>query len=191
MILEDTKHTGVCDSYKVFVQDKKLFAPLGIRHQWKRTYLGVVDTEGGLYLNGADLSKIGYLYLNHGVWDGKRLISQSWIEQSVMPAIIGKAIDAGVTQDDTGALWFWGMVLLGVGMDEVGVVAGRDDHRRAVAGADVAQGHQNIDRPALEMPVVVAELVPLDACAGRARPSACTPAAAQASAKSAFSERKP
>jgi putative membrane-bound dehydrogenase-like protein len=30
MILEDTKHTGVADSYKVFVQDKLLFAPLGI-----------------------------------------------------------------------------------------------------------------------------------------------------------------
>lgn len=67
--------------------EKYLFAPLGIRHQWKRTYLGVVDTEGGLYLSGADLAKIGYLYLNHGVWDGKRLISQSWIEQSVTPVI--------------------------------------------------------------------------------------------------------
>jgi putative membrane-bound dehydrogenase-like protein len=30
MILEDTHHTGKCDSYKVFVQDKRLFAPLGI-----------------------------------------------------------------------------------------------------------------------------------------------------------------
>jgi putative membrane-bound dehydrogenase-like protein len=30
MILEDTKHTGVCDSYKVFAQDPALFAPLGI-----------------------------------------------------------------------------------------------------------------------------------------------------------------
>jgi putative membrane-bound dehydrogenase-like protein len=30
MILEDTHHTGKCDSYKVFVQDKRLVAPLGI-----------------------------------------------------------------------------------------------------------------------------------------------------------------
>lgn len=67
--------------------EKYLFTPLGIRHHWKRTYLGVVDTEGGLYLNGADLAKIGYLYLNDGIWDGKRLISQSWIQQSVTPAI--------------------------------------------------------------------------------------------------------
>ena len=30
MVLSDTDHDGVCDSYKVFVQDKDLFAPLGI-----------------------------------------------------------------------------------------------------------------------------------------------------------------
>jgi len=34
--------------------EEHLFAPLGIKHHWKRTYLGVVDTEGGLYLTGAD-----------------------------------------------------------------------------------------------------------------------------------------
>jgi CubicO group peptidase (beta-lactamase class C family) len=67
--------------------EKYLFAPLGIRHHWKRTYLGVVDTEGGLYLNGADLAKIGYLYLNDGVWDGKRLISDNWVRQSLRPAV--------------------------------------------------------------------------------------------------------
>jgi CubicO group peptidase (beta-lactamase class C family) len=67
--------------------EKYLFAPLGIRHHWKRTYLGVVDTEGGLYLNGADLAKIGYLYLNDGVWDGKRLISDQWVRQSLNAAV--------------------------------------------------------------------------------------------------------
>jgi CubicO group peptidase (beta-lactamase class C family) len=67
--------------------EKYLFAPLGIKHYWKRTYRGVVDTEGGLYLTGADLAKIGYLYLNAGVWDGKRLISEAWVGQSLTPAI--------------------------------------------------------------------------------------------------------
>ena len=67
--------------------EKHLFVPLGIRHHWKRTYLGVVDTEGGLYLNGEDLAKIGYLYLNDGVWDGRRLISEAWVRQSLTPVI--------------------------------------------------------------------------------------------------------
>jgi CubicO group peptidase (beta-lactamase class C family) len=67
--------------------EKYLFAPLGMRHEWKRTYLGVVDTEGGLYLNGGDLAKIGYLYLNDGTWDGNRLISSAWVRQSVTPMV--------------------------------------------------------------------------------------------------------
>ena len=36
LILEDTHHTGKCDSYKVFVQDKRLFAPLA--DKWHRTH---------------------------------------------------------------------------------------------------------------------------------------------------------
>jgi CubicO group peptidase (beta-lactamase class C family) len=64
-----------------------LFAPLGIKHHWKRTYLGVVDTEGGLYLNGDDLAKIGYLYLHDGVWDGKQVVSEDWVKKSLMPYI--------------------------------------------------------------------------------------------------------
>jgi CubicO group peptidase (beta-lactamase class C family) len=62
--------------------EKYLFAPLGIKHHWKRTYLGVVDTEGGLYLTGADLAKLGYLYLRGGVWAGKRIVAEDWVKRS-------------------------------------------------------------------------------------------------------------
>jgi hypothetical protein len=67
--------------------EKYLFAPLGIRHHWKRTYLGIVDTEGGLYLSGSDLAKIGYLYLHDGMWDGKRIVSEEWVKQSLTPYV--------------------------------------------------------------------------------------------------------
>jgi CubicO group peptidase (beta-lactamase class C family) len=67
--------------------EKFLFAPLGMRHHWKRTYRGVVDTEGGLYLSGSDLAKIGYLYLHDGVWAGKRLLSEEWVKESLTPAV--------------------------------------------------------------------------------------------------------
>jgi CubicO group peptidase (beta-lactamase class C family) len=66
---------------------KHLFGPLGINYHWKRTYLGVVDTEGGLYLTGADLAKIGYLYLNDGTWDGTRIVSKEWVKQSLTPFV--------------------------------------------------------------------------------------------------------
>jgi CubicO group peptidase (beta-lactamase class C family) len=67
--------------------EEYLFVPLGMRHHWKRTYLGVVDTEGGLYVSGSDLAKLGYLYLHDGMWDGKRMISGDWVKQSVTPYI--------------------------------------------------------------------------------------------------------
>jgi len=67
--------------------EKYLFAPLGIKHHWKRTYMGLVDTEGGLYLNGEDLAKIGYLYLQGGVWKGKQLVSKEWIKESLTPHV--------------------------------------------------------------------------------------------------------
>jgi CubicO group peptidase (beta-lactamase class C family) len=47
----------------------------------------VVDTEGGLYLNGSDLAKIGYLYLHGGMWDGKRIVSSEWVKESVTPYV--------------------------------------------------------------------------------------------------------
>jgi CubicO group peptidase (beta-lactamase class C family) len=67
--------------------EKYLFAPLGMQHFWKRTPLGVVDTEGGLYLSGSDLAKIGYLYLHNGMWDGKQIVSEDWVKQSLSPFI--------------------------------------------------------------------------------------------------------
>ena len=63
--------------------EKYLFAPLGIKHHWKRSYMEVIDTEGGLYLNGNDLAKIGYLYLHDGVWEGKQIVSKAWVAESL------------------------------------------------------------------------------------------------------------
>ncbi|MBP5528206.1 MAG: serine hydrolase [Bacteroidales bacterium] len=37
---------------------------------------------GGVTLTMKDLAKIGRLYLNRGVWDGKRIVSEEWIRQS-------------------------------------------------------------------------------------------------------------
>ena len=68
--------------------ERHLFGPLGIRNYfWKRTPLGVVDTEGGLYLRAEDLAKIGLLYLNDGRWNGRRLMASDWIKESLTPRI--------------------------------------------------------------------------------------------------------
>ena len=67
---------------------RHLFAPLGIeRWFWKRTPAGVVDTEGGLYLEARDLAKIWYLVLHNGQWEGGRVLSPEWVRASTTPAV--------------------------------------------------------------------------------------------------------
>jgi CubicO group peptidase (beta-lactamase class C family) len=67
--------------------EKYLFTPLGMDHYWKRSPLGVVDTEGGLFLRTTDLAKMGYLYLHDGMWDGQQIVSKDWVRQSLAPFI--------------------------------------------------------------------------------------------------------
>ena len=67
---------------------RHLFAPLGIdRWFWKRTPAGLVDTEGGLYLEARDVAKIWYLFTRNGMWDGRRVLSPEWVKSSVAPAM--------------------------------------------------------------------------------------------------------
>ncbi len=57
-----------------------LFGPLGIDdYHWKKTPKGFPDTEGGLYLEAEQLAKIGYLYLQGGVWDGHRILDKNFV----------------------------------------------------------------------------------------------------------------
>ena len=64
-----------------------LFAPLGIQQfYWKRTPMGLPDTEGGLYLKAEDLARIYYLFLKEGNWNGKQIISKDWVKASVTPS---------------------------------------------------------------------------------------------------------
>ena len=68
--------------------EEKLFGPLGITdYYWKKTPMGEVDTEGGLYLAPHDLARIGYMVLQKGKWEDKQIVSERWINQSVHPSV--------------------------------------------------------------------------------------------------------
>jgi CubicO group peptidase (beta-lactamase class C family) len=63
-----------------------LFEPLGIHeYHWKRSPLGEVDSEGGLFLPDYELAKIGELYRHFGLWQGRRLLAEDWVRDSVKP----------------------------------------------------------------------------------------------------------
>lgn len=65
---------------------KYLFEPLGINNYfWFQLNKGVVDGAGGLKMTPRDMMKIGATFLNKGVWNGNRIVSERWIENSGTP----------------------------------------------------------------------------------------------------------
>ncbi|MFC1550797.1 serine hydrolase domain-containing protein [Candidatus Neomarinimicrobiota bacterium] len=65
-----------------------LFEPLGItNYQWNLLNEGHTDVDGGLKLRARDLAKVGKLYLNKGIWDDKRIVTEEWITSSITPWI--------------------------------------------------------------------------------------------------------
>lgn len=61
-----------------------LFEPLGIREAyWQSDPQGYTRGWGDLYLKPGDAAKIGYLWLNHGIWEDKQIVSASWVADSV------------------------------------------------------------------------------------------------------------
>ena len=66
--------------------EEKVWTPLGMESSAYLSYDSkkhhTPHAFGGLAVAMLDLAKIGRLYLNKGVWDGKRIVSESWIWQS-------------------------------------------------------------------------------------------------------------
>lgn len=64
--------------------ERYLFNPLGITdYFWQKYSNGTLQTGGGLYLRSRDMAKIGQLLLNGGRWQGKEIVSENWIQQSI------------------------------------------------------------------------------------------------------------
>lgn len=57
----------------------RLFEPLGISGElWGQSDEGVNLTDGGLSVRTEDLAKFGLLYLQGGLWNGQRVLSEQW-----------------------------------------------------------------------------------------------------------------
>lgn len=61
-----------------------LFEPLEIISTlWEYDPDGLPLGGEGLYLKARDMAKIGYLFLNEGIWEGKQIISKNWVNSSI------------------------------------------------------------------------------------------------------------
>lgn len=60
---------------------RRLFYPLEFREMaWSKCPMGYPMGATGLYVYTEDLVKLGELYLNGGLYHGKRLLSEDWVE---------------------------------------------------------------------------------------------------------------
>jgi CubicO group peptidase (beta-lactamase class C family) len=58
-----------------------LFEPLGISNvSWETDSSGIDLGGWGVQITPRDMAKLGYLYLRHGIWDGKQLVRAQWVE---------------------------------------------------------------------------------------------------------------
>ena len=66
----------------------RLFEPLGItRYLWETCPKGITKGGWGLFICPEDMAKLGQLYLNHGVWNGRQIIPEEWITASTTKQI--------------------------------------------------------------------------------------------------------
>jgi CubicO group peptidase (beta-lactamase class C family) len=83
---------------------ENLFEPLGIsEYYWYTGRGGSTGAAGNLYISTLDFAKIGQLVLDGGRWQGKKLISESWIREIAL-----KRFDVSRTNPfGTGYGYFW------------------------------------------------------------------------------------
>ncbi len=62
---------------------KYLEEPLGLKsHPWESGPNGIVKVDTGHWLTPREMMKLGLLYLNQGLWNGKRVLSKDWVQQA-------------------------------------------------------------------------------------------------------------
>lgn len=86
------------------VLDQLVMDPIGASDTWQwhgyRTSWTELDGErvqsvsggghwgGGMWIGSRDLARFGYLYLRRGLWDGRRVLSEAWIDAAIEPSDI-------------------------------------------------------------------------------------------------------
>jgi CubicO group peptidase (beta-lactamase class C family) len=82
--------------------EEHLFRPLGIRYvDWWASPQGISMGWSGIRMKPEDLAKIGLLYLNHGKWEDKEILSSDWAESATT-----QQIRAGTLSSRYGYHWW-------------------------------------------------------------------------------------
>ena len=78
----------------------RLFDPMGItNYSCSKNPRGRERSGGGMFMLTEDMAKLGQLFLNKGVWNGKRLISEEFINEATSVQIVQQESDKGEKED--------------------------------------------------------------------------------------------
>ncbi len=73
------------DAFRTFMFDE-LFVPIGMRSPLpKFDSTGTFIGSSFCYCTARDFARFGYLYLRDGVWDGKRILPEGWVDYARTP----------------------------------------------------------------------------------------------------------
>lgn len=73
--------TKVCGEGLDDLLMREIFVPTGCREAgWSKCPMGYAMGATGLYIRSIDIARLGQLYINRGLWEGRRLLSADWIE---------------------------------------------------------------------------------------------------------------
>lgn len=78
----------------------RLFEPMGMMNtQWLTCPLGSSLGLGGLLLTTFEMAQMGQLWLNKGMWEGKRLVPAAYLEEATAKQIDGSEMTESPTKD--------------------------------------------------------------------------------------------
>lgn len=94
--------------------NEKLLHPLGIYDmEFKLSPEGFDCGCCGMKMNVEELSRLGRLFYQKGMWDGKRIVSERWLEGSVLPQITFEEQQYGYQLWNMGEIGFQFVGMLG------------------------------------------------------------------------------
>ena len=77
----------------------RLFEPLGIENAtWTESPQGITAGGIGLSTKTEDIARLGQLYLQKGLWQGKQVLTEAWVEAAASVQIDNHGMDVDWTQ---------------------------------------------------------------------------------------------
>lgn len=87
----------------------RLFNPLGMKNVvFERDSAGTFVASSYVYMTPRDLAKFGFLYLNDGVWQGRRILPEGWVDTArrVAPGYATTPVRDAEDKDAMTAHWY-------------------------------------------------------------------------------------